>query len=95
MAQGSASSEASSLEGLIYAINNAADIAAFSALFGTESSLFLVILMILLVAMLGAIILATKSMEAGRAPVDEMESAGVAVDPFAQMPDGCYHRTYL
>lgn len=95
MAQSSASAEASSLDGLVYAVNNAADIAAFSALFGTESSLFIVILMILLVAMLGAIVLATKSMEAGHAPVDEMESAGVAVFPFAQMPDGCYCRADL
>jgi len=95
MAQSSASSEASSLEGLVYAINNAADIAAFSALFGTESSLFLVILMILLVAMLGAIVLATKSMEVGTSPVDEMESAGVTASPFVRMLGRCYHRAVL
>jgi len=95
MAQSSASSEASSLEGLIYAINNAADIAAFSALFGTESSLFLVILMILLVAMLGAIVLATKSMEAGTSPVDGMESAGANASPFVCTLDRCYRRAVL
>lgn len=75
MAQGLASSEASSLEGFMYAVNNAADIAAFSALFSTESALFLVILMVLLVAMLGAIILATKSMEAENSHTHRMEIA--------------------
>lgn len=95
MAQSSASSEASSLEGLVYAINNAADITAFSALFGTESSLFLVILMILLVAMLGAIVLATKSMEAGNAPADEMGSAGALASPFVCTPGRCCRRADL
>ncbi len=79
MAQGHTSSEASSLEGLIYTVNNAADIAAFSALFSTESALFLIILMILLVAMLGAIILATKSMETEDSHADRMEVADRAI----------------
>jgi NADH-quinone oxidoreductase subunit J len=73
LAQGLASSEASSLDSLIYTVNFSGDITAFSPLFTTESPLFLLSLMILLVAMLGAIILATKSMEAGNIPVDKME----------------------
>lgn len=82
MAQGLATLEASSHEGLIYSINNASDIAAFSALFSTESALFLIILMILLVAMLGAIILATKSMETKDSFADHMEVAGNPVPSF-------------
>lgn len=91
MAQGLTSLEASSLEGLIYTINNAADIAAFSALFSTESALFLVILMILLVAMLGAIILATKSMETENSSTDQMEVvSGTASSVLSIQKPLCY-----
>jgi len=62
------------LDALVYAVDSASDILGFSALFEARAAaLLLVILFILLAAMLGAIVQATKSMEVGTPDVKNLE----------------------
>lgn len=67
------------VDALVYAVDSASDVLGFAVLFEARAAaLFIVILFILLAAMLGAIIQATKSMEVNTIDSTDLEVYTVA-----------------
>lgn len=67
------------VDALVYAVDSASDVLGFAVLFESRAvALFIVILFILLAAMLGAIIQATKSMEVNTIDSIDLEVYTVA-----------------
>lgn len=68
-----------SVDALVYAVDSASDVLSFAVLFDARAvALFILILFILLAAMLGAIIQATKSMEINVVDAADLETYAAA-----------------